>query len=556
MIARIIAWCAKNRLATLLLVGLATAWGVLSLRNTALDAVPDLSDVQVIVFSEWMGRAPDLVEDNVTYPVVSSMLGSPRVTAVRGQSMFGMSFVNVIFEDGTDLYWARSRVLEKLSSISNRLPQGVTPILGPDATGVGWVFEYAVVDKTGHATLQQLQSLQDWNIRYALQAVPGVAEVASIGGFVKEYQVDVDPDRLAALGIPLGKVVEAVRMSNADVGGRVLEVSGTEHYVRGRGYVKEPRDLEKVVLGAHLGTPVLLRDVAAVRIGPAQRRGLAELDGEGEVVGGVVVARSGTNALQVIDAVKARIEEIRPTLPQGVQIVPAYDRSTLIRASIDTLKHTLIEELIVVTLVILLFLLHFRSTLVPAILLPIAVVLAFVPMKQMGLTANIMSLGGIAIAMGAMVDAAIIVVENVHKKLEAWEVSGKKEPRDAVVVSALQEVGRPIFFSLLVITVGFLPVFTLEGTEGRLFSPLAWTKTFSMAFAAVLSVTLVPAIATTFIRGRIRSEERNPISRVLARMYDPVCRFALRFRWPVIIGAEAQSEPADRVVEPREHTRD
>jgi len=537
MIARIIAWCAKNRLATLLLVGLATAWGVLSLRNTALDAVPDLSDVQVIVFSEWMGRAPDLVEDNITYPVVSSMLGSPRVTAVRGQSMFGMSFVNVIFEDGTDMYWARSRVLEKLSTISNKLPQSVTPILGPDATGVGWVFEYALIDKTGHVTLQQLQSLQDWSIRYALQAVPGVAEVASVGGFVKEYQVDLDPDRLAALGIPLSRVVEAVKMSNADVGGRILEVSGTEHYVRGRGYVKDPHDLEKVVLGAHMGTPVVLRDVGAVRIGPAQRRGLADLDGEGEVVGGVVVARSGTNALQVIDAVKARIEELKRTLPQGVQIVPTYDRSTLIRASIDTLKHTLIEELIVVTLVILLFLLHFRSTLVPALLLPIAVLLAFIPMKQMGLTANIMSLGGIAIAMGAMVDAAIIVIENVHKKLEAWEASGRKEARSEIVVAALQEVGRPIFFSLLVITVGFLPVFTLEGTEGRLFSPLAWTKTFSMAFAAILSVTLVPAIATTFIRGHIRPEERNPISRVLSRVYDPVCRFALRFRWPVIIGA-------------------
>src|SRR3989442_8614142 len=486
-----------------------------------------------------MGRAHDLIEENITYPVVSSMLGSPRVTAVRGQSMFGMSFVNIIFEDGTDMYWARSRVLEKLSSISNKLPQGVTPILGPDATGVGWVFEYALVDKTGHATLQQLQSLQDWNIRYALQAVPGVAEVASIGGFVKEYQVDVDPDRLAALGIPLGKVVEAVRMSNADVGGRVLEVSGTEHYVRGRGYVKDPHDLEKVVLGAHMGTPVLLRDIGAVRIGPAQRRGLADLDGQGEVVGGVVVARSGTNALLVIDAVKARIQELQNTLPQGVQIVPTYDRSTLIRASIDTLKHTLIEELIVVTMVILLFLLHFRSTLVPALLLPIAVVLAFVPMKQMGLTANIMSLGGIAIAIGAMVDAAIIVVENVHKKLETWEASGQKEPRAEIVVSALQEVGRPIFFSLLVITIGFLPVFTVEGTEGRLFSPLAWTKTFSMAFAAVLSVTLVPAIATTFIRGHIRSEERNPISRILTRVYDPVCRFALRFRWPVIGGAVA-----------------
>jgi Cu(I)/Ag(I) efflux system membrane protein CusA/SilA len=537
MIAKVIAWCAGNRLATLLLVGLLTAWGGISLRSTALDAIPDLSDVQVIVFSEWMGRAPDLVEDNITYPIVSSLLGAPRVTAVRGQSMFGMSFVNVIFEDGTDLYWARSRVLEKLSSISNRMPQGVTPILGPDATGVGWVFEYALIDKTGHTTLQQLQSIQDWNVRYALQAVPGVAEVASIGGFVKEYQITLDPNRLAALNVPLSAVVSMVRMSNADVGGRVLEISGTEHYVRGRGYVKSPADLEKVVLGSHKGTPILLRDVGTVRVGPAQRRGLADLDGEGETVGGVVVARSGTNALEVIDAVKARIAELKPTLPPGVELVPTYDRSTLIRASIDTLKHTLIEELIVVTLVILLFLLHFRSTLVPALLLPIAVLLAFIPMKQMGLTANIMSLGGIAIAIGAMVDAAIIVVENVHKRLERWEHEGSKEPRSEVVLQALQEVGRPIFFSLLVITVGFLPVFTLEGTEGRLFSPLAFTKTFSMGFAALLSVTLVPAIAATFIRGKIRDEAHNPISRVLDRVYDPVCRFALRFRWPVIVGA-------------------
>ncbi|MCA1828969.1 MAG: efflux RND transporter permease subunit [Myxococcales bacterium] len=536
MIAQIIAWCARNRFATLLLVGLATAWGVLSVRNTALDAIPDLSDVQVIVFSEWMGRAPDLIEDNISYPIVSSMLGSPRVTAVRGLSMFGMSFVNVIFEDGTDLYWARSRVLEKLSSISNRLPQGVTPILGPDATGVGWVYEYALVDKSGHTTLQQLQSLQDWNVRYALQAVPGVAEVASVGGFVREYQINLDPDRLAALNIPLSTVVNMVRMSNADVGGRVLEISGTEHYVRGRGYVKSAKDLEKVVLGSHTGTPVLLRDVGEVRIGPAQRRGLADLDGEGETVGGVVIARSGTNALDVIDAVKARLAEIKSTLPQGVEIVPTYDRSTLIRASIETLEHTLIEELIVVSLVILVFLLHFRSTLVPVLLLPIAVVLAFIPMKQMGLTANIMSLGGIAIAIGAMVDAAIIVVENVHKRLEAMQPG---EERAEVVLRALQEVGRPIFFSLLVITVGFLPVFTLEGTEGRLFSPLAWTKTFSMAFAAILSVTLVPAIAATFIRGKIRDEENNPISRVLTRLYDPVCRFALRFHWPVIAGALA-----------------
>ena len=534
MIARLIAWCAKNRLATLLLVGLAAGAGAFSLKNTALDAIPDLSDVQVIVFSEWMGRSPDLIEDQITYPIVTSLVGSPRVSAVRGQSMFGMSFVTVIFEDGTDLYWARSSVLEKLASTSARLPAGVTPTLGPDATGVGWVFEYALVDKTGRTTLQQLQSAQDWTVRYALQAVPGVAEVASVGGFVKEYQINLDPDRLAALGISMKQVMDAVRGSNADVGGRVLEISGTEHYVRGRGYVRGPKDLEAVVLGSHAGTPVLLRDVGTVRIGPAQRRGLAELDGQGETVGGVVISRSGTNALEVIDAVKARIADLARTLPPGVEIVTTYDRSTLIRASIRTLEHTLFEELIVVALVILIFLLHFRSTLIPVLLLPAAILLAFIPMKQMGLTANIMSLGGIAIAIGAMVDAAIIVVENVHKRLELWEKAGSVEPRESVVLSALQEVGRPIFFSLLVITVGFLPVFTLEGTEGRLFSPLAWTKTFSMGAAALLSVTLVPAIAATLIRGRIRHEDQNPITRVLDRLYDPVCRFALRYRWPVI----------------------
>jgi Cu(I)/Ag(I) efflux system membrane protein CusA/SilA len=534
MIARLIAWCAKNRLATLLLVGLATGAGVWSMKNTALDAIPDLSDVQVIVFSEWMGRSPDLIEDQITYPIVTSLIGSPRVSAVRGQSMFGMSFVTVIFEDGTDLYWARSRVLEKLASTSARLPTGVTPTLGPDATGVGWVFEYALVDKTGKTNLQELQSVQDWTIRYALQGVPGVAEVASVGGFVKEYQIDLDPNRLASLGISMKQVMDAVRGSNADVGGRILEIGGAEHYVRGRGYVKKIADLEQVVLGSHQGAPIFLRDVGTVHLGPAQRRGLADLDGEGETVGGVVIARSGTNALEVIDAVKTKISELKATLPPGVEVVPAYDRSTLIRASIKTLEHTLIEELIVVTLIILIFLLHVRSTLIPALLLPVAVLLAFIPMKQMGLTANIMSLGGIAIAIGAMVDAAIIVVENVHKRLELWERGGSPEPRAEVVLAALQEVGRPIFFSLLVITVGFLPVFTLEGTEGRLFAPLAWTKTFSMGFAALLSVTLVPAIAATFIRGRIRHEDQNPITRVLDRLYDPVCRFALRYRWLVI----------------------
>ena len=537
MIAKLIAWCAGNRLVTLLVVIGAAGLGAWSLRTTALDAVPDLSDVQVIVFTEWPGRSPDLVEDQITYPIITTLVGAPRVTAVRGQSMFGMSFVNVIFEDGSDLYWARSRVLEFMATVQAKLPEGVAPTLGPDATGVGWVFEYALVDRTGKNDLAALQSLQDWNLRYALQAVPGVAEVASVGGFVKEYQIDIDPNRLAAFGMPLRQVIDAVRMSNNDVGGRVLEVAGTEHYIRGRGYVRQPRDLERVVLGASNGTPVTIRDVAQVRLGPAQRRGLAELDGQGETVGAVVITRQGVNALDVIDAVKARLDELRPSLPPGVEIVTTYDRSELIRASIHTLRRTLIEELVVVSLVILVFLLHLRSTLVPVLMLPIAVLLAFIPMRQMGLTANIMSLGGIAIAIGAMVDAAIIVVENVHKRLERWAHEGKREPRAQVVTAALTEVGRPIFFSLLVITVAFLPVFTLEGTEGRLFKPLAYTKTFSMAFAALLSVTLVPAIAALFIRGRIRSEEGNPISRTLIRIYDPLCRLSLRFRWPVIVGA-------------------
>ncbi len=537
MIAKVIAWSARNRLVTILVVVGTAGLGAYSLRTTALDAVPDLSDVQVIVFTEWPGRSPDIVEDQITYPIITTLVGAPRVTAVRGQSMFGMSFVNVIFEDGTDLYWARSRVLEFMATVAAKLPEGITPTLGPDATGVGWVYEYALADRSGENDLSALQSLQDWNLRYALQAIPGVAEVASVGGFVKEYQIDIDPNRLAAFGIPLRQVIEALRMSNNDVGGRVLEVAGTEHFIRGRGYVKRPADLEKVVLGSQNGTPIRVRDVAAVRIGPAQRRGLAELDGHGETVGAVVIARQGVNALDVIDAVKARLDEIRGALPPGVEIVPAYDRSELIRASIQTLRRTLIEELVVVSLVIFVFLLHVRSALVPVLMLPVAVLLAFVPMRQMGLTANIMSLGGIAIAIGAMVDAAIIVVENVHKRLDRWGHEGEKEPRREVVTAALTEVGRPIFFALLVITVGFLPVFTLEGTEGRLFKPLAYTKTFSMAFAAVLSVTLVPAIAALFIRGRIRPEEANPVSRLLVRLYDPACRLALQFRWPIIAGA-------------------
>ncbi|HXU62052.1 MAG TPA: CusA/CzcA family heavy metal efflux RND transporter, partial [Polyangia bacterium] len=537
MIARLIAWSARNRLIVLLLVGMGTAAGIWSLRQTPLDAIPDLSDVQVTLYSEWMGRSPDLVEDQVTYPIVTALVGAPRVTAVRGQSMFGMSFVNVIFEDGTDVYWARSRVLELLASTAARLPERVTPVLGPDATGVGWVYEYALVDRSGGQSLAQLQSLQDWTLRYALQSVPGVAEVASIGGFAREYQIDLDPRRLQALQVSLAQVTDAVRRSNNDVGARVLEISGTEHFVRGRGYLKSPADLEKVVLAVENGTPVTVRDVGRVRIGPAQRRGLADLDGQGQTVGAVVIMRTGENALDVIDRVKARLAELAPTLPAGVEVVPTYDRSTLIRASIHTLRRTLIEEMVVVAGVILLFLLHVRSTLVPVLMLPIAVLLAFVPMAAMKLGANIMSLGGIAIAIGAMVDAAIIVVENIHKRLEQWETAGRPEPRAEVVSRALAEVGRPIFFSLLVITVAFLPVFTLEGTEGRLFRPLAYTKTLSMAGAALLSVTLVPAVASLFIRGRIRREEENPLARALVRLYAPLCRFSLRFRWPVIAGA-------------------
>jgi copper/silver efflux system protein len=537
MIRRLIAWCASNRLATLVVVGLATAGGILSLQSTALDAIPDLSDVQVIVYTDWPGRSPDLVEDNVTYPIIRSLLGAPRVSAVRGQTMFGTSFVTVIFEDHTDLYWARSRVLEKLATLGSQLPAGVSPTLGPDATGIGWVFEYALVDRTGRTDLAGLQSLQDWTVRFALQGISGVAEVASVGGFVKEYQVDVDPNRLAAFGVSLAQVADALRASNGDVGARVLEVGGAEHYVRGRGYVKKPEDLERVVLAAFEGTPVTVGDVGRVRLGPAERRGLADLDGDGEAVGGAVIVRPGVNALDVIDGVKARIQSLRASLPPGVEVVTTYDRSQLIRRSIATLRKTLLEELLVVGLVILVFLLHLRSTLVPMLLLPVAILLSFIPMRWMGLTANIMSLGGIAIAVGAMVDAAIIVVENVHKRLEAWELAGRLGSRSEVVTSALQEVGRPIFFSLLVITVGFLPVFTLEGAEGRLFAPLAFTKTFAMAFAAILSVTLVPAIAATFIRGRIRSEAQNPVARGLARAYAPVCTFALRSPKTVIAAA-------------------
>ena len=537
LIARVIAACAHRPFMTILFVAVFSAWGWVSLRRAPLDAIPDLSDVQVIVFTEWMGQSPDLVEDQITYPISTALIAAPKVQAVRGQSMFGMSFVNVIFEDGTDIYWARSRVLEYMSSVRAKLPEGVNPTLGPDATGVGWVFQYALVDKSGKHDLQQLRSLQDWNLRYALESVPGVAEVASVGGYVKQYQVNVDPNKLLGYGVTLDDVVRAVRASNQDVGGRVLEIAGHEHVIRGRGYVKNPEDIGQAPIKVVKGTPVRVRDVAEVGLGPDIRRGLTELNGEGEAPGGVVIMRYGENALNVIGRVKERLHEIERGLPEGVKVVTTYDRSGLIEGAVQTLKHTLIEEMLVVSLVIFVFLLHVRSALVPILTLPLGVLLAFIPMLEQHLTANIMSLGGIAVAIGAMVDASIIIIENIHKKLADWDAHGRPTPRTEVVISAMQEVGPSIFFSLLVITVSFLPVFTLEATEGRLFKPLAFTKTYSIGFAAVLAVTLTPALAVLLIRGKVHDEAKNPLNRWLMAAYAPVVRFVVDHRFKVIVVA-------------------
>jgi len=535
VIARVIALCARNAWMTLLLVAAAALWGWHSMMNSPLDAIPDLSDTQVIVFTEWEGQSPDIIEDQVTYPISSRLVAAPRVKYVRGQSMFGMSFVYAIFEDGTDIYWARSRVLEYLNEVADALPDGVVPTLGPDATGVGWVFEYALVDETGNLDLQELRSLQDWYVRYALASVPGVAEVASVGGYVKEYQILVDPERLRAYGVGVDGVAAAVRASNADVGGQVVELAEHEYMVRGRGYVRGMDDLRSIPLSiSPAGVPVTLGQVAEVKTGPAQRRGFAELDGRGEVAGGIVIMRYGENALNVIHDVKERIAEIERALPAGVHVVVTYDRSGLIEESIDTLRHTLLEEMLVVSIVIAVFLLHARSALVPILTLPLGVLLAFVPMFYQSLTINIMSLGGIAVAIGAMVDASIILIENVHKRLEDWEAGGRRGDRRRVLIEAMQEVGPSIFFSLLVITVSFLPVFTLEAVEGRLFKPLAFTKTYSMGFAAVLAVTLTPALVVLLVRGRIRPEEHNPLNRWLVRAYVPVVRAVVRYRVAVV----------------------
>ena len=526
----------------IILVLFGAAWGGWALRNVPLDAIPDLSDVQVIVFTEWPGRSPDLIEDQITYPVITTMLAAPKVKFVRGQSFFGLSFVYVIFEDGTDMYWARSRVLEFLNEVTGRLPEGVTPTLGPDATGVGWVYQYALVDTTGQNSLADLRSFQDWSLKYWLESVPGVAEVASIGGYVKQYQVNLDPNKLLAYNLPISTIIHAIRQSNNDVGGRVIEIAGTEHMIRGRGYIKSVEDLEQIPLGTNAdGTPITLRDLARVQIGPDMRRGLAELDGKGETVGGIVVMRYGENALSVIDRVKERFKEVEPSMPEGVQVVTTYDRSDLILRAIDVLKRGLSEEMLVVAIVIVIFLLHLRSALIPVITLPIAVLMSFVPMYYMGLTSNIMSLGGIAIAIGVMVDAAVVLVENAHKHLERWSLDTSRpaaEPtldeRIEIVIRSAKEVGRPIFYSLLIIAVSFAPVFTLEAQEGRLFKPLAFTKNFAMFFAAILAVTLVPALMGLLIRGRIRSEQKHPISQALIWLYAPVISLVLRFRKSVI----------------------
>mgnify|MGYP002623585661 FL=1 len=597
MVAKLIEFCARNRLIVFLCVGGLSLWGYLSMSWAPLDATPDLSDTQVIVYTTWPGRSPNLVEDQITYPIVTVLLSAPNVTVVRGISDFGYSYVYVLFEDGTDIYWARSRVLEYLSQIRGQLPDGVNPALGPDATGVGWVYEYALVNGyycpnhpkgwyelpedmepaeggrrafaspdeapedlrshlvhhriqkepdicplggkplvKGQYDLAQLRTLQDWYLRYDLAAVEGVAEIATVGGFVRQYQITVDPNRLLALNIPLRKVADAVRKGNNDVGGRVVEMTGTEYMVRGLGYIQDPDDVEEIVVGTdESGTPIYVRDLGYVTLGPDMRRGLAELNGEGETVGAIVVMRYGENALNVIRAVKAKIEELRDTLPPGVDFVTVYNRAGLIEQAVATATEALTEELIIVSLLIIFFLLHVRSALVAIIMLPIAILIAFIPLAWMRLTINVMSLGGIVIAIGDMVDGAIVLIENAHKRLEEWEHKGRPGDRTGVIIKSAQEVGPAIFSSLLVIAIAFMPIFTLEAQEGRLFKPLAFTKNFSIAIAGLLAVTLVPALMTIFIRGRIRPEQKHPVIRFLTWLYKPFTSSVIRFRKTAVV---------------------
>jgi Cu(I)/Ag(I) efflux system membrane protein CusA/SilA len=530
MIEKIIEICAKNRFLVFTVVLLLMLGGVYSMKNIPLDAIPDISDVQVIVYTPWEGRSPDLVEDQVTYPIVSALISAPKVKTVRGFSDFGFSYVYAIFEDGTDIYWARSRVLEYMQQITGRLPEGVNPVLGPDATGVGWVYTYALVDESGTHDLATLRTLQDWYLRYALASVEGVSEVASVGGFVKQYQINIDPNRMSAYGISIREVMERVKMSNNDVEGRLLEFGGREYMVRSRGYIKSVEDIQKIVVGNSRGTPLLLRDIAQVTLGPEIRRGIVELDGKGEVVGGIVVMRFGENALNVIERVKAKIEEITPGLPGGVKLIPTYDRSELIQLSIKNLQNTLLTEIIVVSLVIIIFLLHFQSAFVPIIALPIAVAVSFIPMYLLKITSNIMSLGGIALSIGVVVDASIVMVENGYRHLSEGTDEDRKN-HSTTVVRACQQVGRGIFFALTIIIISFVPVFMLEAQEGRLFRPLAFTKTFAMAASSILAITLVPVLMTIFLKGkRLKPEAENPVSRFFRRFYDPVIRLVLKYK--------------------------
>ena len=557
MINRIIDFSVHNKVIVFILVAAACIMGWWSMKHLPLDAVPDLTDTQVIIYSRW-DRSPDIIEDQVTYPIVTAMLGAPQVKAVRGFSDFGYSYVYVIFEDGTDIYWARSRALEYLSGVLPVLPAGVRTELGPDATGLGWIFQYVLVDKTGQHSLEELRSYQDWYLRYYLKGVPGVAEVAPVGGFVRQYQVNVDPNRLQAYNLSISRVAKAVQGGNREVGGRLIEFGGTEYMVRGRGYARSLQDFENIVLTASEdGTPIRIKDIGQVIKGPDYRRGVTDLDGTGEVVSGIVVMRQGQNALEVIDRVKAKIKEIEPGLPRGVEIVPIYDRSDLIQRAIGNMKSTLVEVLITVSLVILIFLWHFPSAIIPVITIPVAVLISFIPFRMMGVTANIMSLGGIIIAVGALVDAAIVMVEQVHKKLEKWHRTGRVQDYQEVVVKAVKEVAGPSFFALLVIAVAFLPVLALESVEGRMFKPLAYTKNLSMIVAAILAITLDPALRLLFTHmenfnfrppwlcrvtnsllvGTIHPEEKHPISRRLIRFYEPLVTWSLRRKWWVIGGA-------------------
>lgn len=523
----------------LLVFGLAAA-GLWAMKQTPVDALPDLSDTQVIVYTKWPGRSPDLVEDQITYPIVTALLSAPKVTVIRGISDFGYSYVYVLFKDGTDIYWGRSRVLEYLSQLAGRLPEGVTPQLGPDATAVGWVFEYALIDETGQHTLADLRSFQDWYLRYWLLSVEGVAEVASVGGFVRQYQVNLDPTKVLAYRLNIQDIVDKIRLSNNDVGGRVVEFSGIEYVVRGRGYIKRVEDVDQIAVGVNEnGTPILLRDVAIVRLGPDMRRGLVELDGQGEVAGGIIVMRFGQNALTVIERLKTKLKDLESAMPKGVKVVITYDRSDLIRESIATAQENLIEELVVVAVLIIGFLLHLRSALIPILTLPLAILISFIPFYFMGIGMNIMSIGGIIVAIGDMVDASIVMVDNAHRRLEEWERGGRIGDRTQVLIDSAKEVGPSIFASLLVIAIAFMPVFTLEAQEGRLFKPLAWTKNLAIATSAVVAITLIPALLTLLIRGRIIPERRHPISVALQSVYAPVLRVALRARWLIVVVAVA-----------------